>query len=314
MILGKWIDSCLGADHERTKRDDSEALAVSSWERDSRSCDHLKRLLGELPLAEITTQKIEGYISTRSQEGIIRGGKPSKTNKVSRSTIANELATLRKYLRRAVPDLLKFMPAMKLPKKGERNRVLNADEYQKLLSAAPLWFRRVLIVAFETCLSQGDLLRLTDEMIDEKAGVIVPRGGRIKTGVEQVSPLTSTVRTVLKEIRSERGKIQNLTSRHVFTKNGRPINKTMIENAMASTLKRAKIENFCFHDLRHCAKTSWARRGIPAEVTMKAAGHKSWQMHARYIHIQKTDVATVFNCSHGVPKESSTTDADAVSG
>jgi len=56
LILGKWIDSCLGADHERTKRDDSEALAVSSWERDSRSCDHLKRLLGELPLAEITTQ------------------------------------------------------------------------------------------------------------------------------------------------------------------------------------------------------------------------------------------------------------------
>jgi len=227
LILSKWANSCLEADRERTKRDDSEELAVSSWERDSRSCDHLKRLLGELPLAEITSQKIEGYISMRCQEGIIRGGKSSKTKKVSRSTVANELATLRKYLRRAVPDLLQFMPAMKLPKKGERNRVLNADEYQKLLTAAPLWFRRVLIVAFETCLSQGDLLRLTDEMIDEKAGVIVPRGGRIKTGVEQVSPLTSTVRTVLKEIRSERGKIQNLTSRHVFTKNGRPINKTI---------------------------------------------------------------------------------------
>src|SRR5258705_1912293 len=167
-----------------------------------------------------------------------------------------------------------------------------------------MWLRRGLIVALETWLRQGDLLRLADEMIDERAGVIVARGGRIKTGVEQVSPLTSIVRTVLKEIRSERGKIQNLTSRHVFTKNGRPINKTMIENAMASTLKRAKIENFCFHDLKHCAKTSWVRRGIPAEVAMKAAGHKSWQMHARYIHIQKTDVATLFNCSHGFPKES----------
>jgi integrase len=177
--------------------------------------------------------------------------------------------------------MLQVMPAMKLPKKAERNRVLNADEYQKLLAAAPLWFRRVLIVAFETCLSQGDLLRLTDEMIDEKAGVIVPRDGRIKTGVEQVSPLTAMVREVLKEIRFERGKIQNLTSRQVFTKNGRPVNKTRAENAMASTLKRAKIENFCFHDLRHCAKTSWARRGIPAEVAMKAAGHKSWQMPAR---------------------------------
>ena len=100
---------------------------------------------------------------------------------------------------------------MKLPKKGERNRVLNADEYQKLLTAAPLWFRRVLIVAFETCLSQGDLLRLTDEMIDEKAGVIVPRDGRIKTGVEQVSPLTlHSERQYSKRSAAERGKIQNL--------------------------------------------------------------------------------------------------------
>jgi integrase len=286
---------------------------VSSWERDSRSCDHLKRFFGDLPLGEITSQKIEAYISMRTQEGIVRGGKQSTAKKVSRSTVANELATLRKYLRRAVPEMLQVMPAMKLPKKGERNRVLNADEYQKLLSAAPLWFRRVLIVAFETCLSQGDLLRLTDDMVDEKAGVIVPRDGRIKTGVEQVSPLTGLVREVLKEIRAERGKVQSLTSRHVFTRNGRPINKTTIENAMASTLKRAKIENFCFHDLRHCAKTLWARRGIPAEVAMKAAGHKSWQMHARYIHIQKTDVATVFDCSRGFPKESSTTDAPAVS-
>ena len=105
---------------------------------------------------------------------------------------------------------------------------------------------------------------------------------------EQVSPLTGIVREVLKEIRAERGKVQSLTSRHVFTKNGRPINKTMIENAMASTLKRAKIENFCFHDLRHCAKTSWARRVIPAEVAMKAAGHKSWQMHARIFTSRKS--------------------------
>ena len=84
--------------------------------------------------------------------------------------------------------------------------------------------------------------------------------------------------------------------------------------AMASTLKRAKIENFCFHDLRHCAKTSWARRRIPAEVAMKAAGHKSWPMHARYIHIQKTDVATVFDCSRGFPKESSTPNATGLRG
>ena len=118
LTFNRWAVSCLETDHERTKRTDDEALEVSSWERDSRSCDHLKRFFGDLPLAEITSQKIEAYISMRTQEGIVRGGKQSTTKKVSRSTVANELATLRKYLRRAVPMMLQVMPAMKLPKKG----------------------------------------------------------------------------------------------------------------------------------------------------------------------------------------------------
>ena len=121
LTFNRWAVSCLEADRARTKRTDDEALEVSSWERDSRSCDHLKRFFGDLALADISSQKIEAYITVRTQEGIIRGGKQSTTKKVSRSTVANELATLRKYLRRAVPDMLQFMPAMKLPKKGERN-------------------------------------------------------------------------------------------------------------------------------------------------------------------------------------------------
>src|SRR5687768_16179963 len=34
--------------------------------------------------------------------------------------------------------------------------------------------RRLAGFARETCLSEGDLLRLTEDMIDEKAGVVVP--------------------------------------------------------------------------------------------------------------------------------------------
>ena len=105
LTFNRWVVSCLEADHECTQRTDDEALEVSSWERDSRSCNHLKRFFGDLPLKEITSQKIEAYITAAHQERIIRGGKNSDTRKVSRSTVANELATLRKYLRRAVPDI-----------------------------------------------------------------------------------------------------------------------------------------------------------------------------------------------------------------
>ena len=59
LTIRLWADRCLEADRERTKRTDSEALAVSSWERDSRSCDHLRRFFGNLSLTDITSQKIK---------------------------------------------------------------------------------------------------------------------------------------------------------------------------------------------------------------------------------------------------------------
>jgi len=61
----------------------------------------------------------------------------------------------------------------------------------------PSWLKRICIVAYESCLSEGDLLRLTADMINEHEGVIEPEGGRTKTGVRQVSPITPAIRNVL---------------------------------------------------------------------------------------------------------------------
>jgi len=76
-----------------------------------------------------------------------------------------------------------------------RERVLRLDEYTKLLTVSPSWLKRICIVAYESCLSEGDLLRLTADMINEHEGVIEPEGGRTKTGVRQVSPITPARKT-----------------------------------------------------------------------------------------------------------------------
>jgi hypothetical protein len=44
--------------------------------------------------------------------------------------------------------------------------------------------RRLAEFADETCLSQGDLLRFTEDAIDTKTGIIRLNFGRGKTGVE----------------------------------------------------------------------------------------------------------------------------------
>jgi integrase len=153
----------------------------------------------------------------------------------------------------------------------------------------------------ETCLSQGDLLRLTDEMIDEKGGVITPTGGRKKTGTEQVSPLTNRARAIFEEIKSLKrsGKIVPNVAGYVFTRDdGTKIDKGMI-HAQIKKARRAhpEMRKFVFHNLRNSALTNWARQGIPVDVAMKSSGHASVQMHKRYVDLQANDVANAFGTS-----------------
>jgi hypothetical protein len=60
-------------------------------------------------------------------------------------------------------------------------RELNEIEQRKVVAVYEPWMRRLAQLAVETCLSEGDLLRLTDDMIDERAGIIKPEGGRKKS-------------------------------------------------------------------------------------------------------------------------------------
>ena len=99
-----------------------------------------------------------------------------------------------------------------LPEANHRQRVLKDSERQRLLKESPVWLRGLLIAGLETCLSEGDLLRLRWEDIDEETGAISPDGGRLKTAVRQDAPLTDAVKKVLAEIKRERqrAKVRNL--------------------------------------------------------------------------------------------------------
>jgi site-specific recombinase XerC len=145
-------------------------------------------------------------------------------------------------------------------------------------------------------------LRLTWDDIDWDDGVIVPGGGRKKTqGVRQIAPLTETVRTILEEIKQDRkrSKVENIAGTGlVFVRDdGRPISGNAITKVLHKACKRAKVRNFRFHDTRHTAKTEWARKGIPVEAAMLAAGHSSIQMHQAYVHLQKSDISKAFGTS-----------------
>jgi integrase len=260
---------------------------------------HLTPFFGSMLLTQIIRESLGRYIEKRMGETILRHGKASK-KKVARGTVSNELSLLRRMLRVAAREGYQVsMPSFEglIVRVKRGGRALTVEERPKVLAVYPKWLARLAEFATETCLSEGDLLRLTDEMIDYTFRVIVPEGGRMKTGSEQASPLTDRALQILEEIKKEkrsrasRSKIKGL----IFTRDdGRPITRSMISDAVQKAVRDAKVKKYRFHDYRNTALTDWARRGVNVDIAMKASGHTSVQMHKRYLDLQREDVAKAF--------------------
>ena len=55
-----------------------------------------------------------------------------------------------------------------------------------------------------------------------------------------------------------------------------------------------KSKTFDFMIFAIARKHVWARKGIPADAAMLAAGHNCVHMHNRYINLKPVDVAKAF--------------------
>jgi integrase len=75
----------------------------------------------------------------------------------------------------------------------------------------------------------------------------------------------------------------------VFTLDGKPwkVWRTAFTNAPS----RAKIQNFRFHDQRHCFGSWLAMNGVPDKERMELMGHKDAKMTARYVEHKRQVVA-----------------------
>ena len=125
--------------------------------------------------------------------------------------------------------------------------------------ASPRWLQRVIIGAYEACLSRIDLLTLTSDEIHRKrpeAAVLKLLGGRNKTKARQKIPISPALAEVLDELDRERKKLTSLYGAGlVFTCDGKPISKNALRKAFDAAKKEAKLKDFHFHDFRHCAVT-----------------------------------------------------------
>lgn len=281
MSVGEWLDRYLElVEH------------LPSWSTKKAQCAHLKRLLGPLPLKDVTRVRVMEYKARRLSEPLVRHGRPVKGTSVMGSTVNREVSCLVAALNLAAGEgLREDVPRIKKERETPRERTLTDAEYGALLDASPRWLQRVFVGANEAALDRGTLVALTwDEVQD---GLVAVKGGRAKTGARQRVGIVPPLRDVLDELRGEFRRVPN-TERRVFTRGGKPISRSGLRHAFEKAVKDAEIRDFQFRDFRHCARTRWAAAGLPFEIAETALGHKLRGMAGRYTNLSDDQVRDAF--------------------
>lgn len=281
MTLGEWLDRYLDL-----------VKHMPSWKTKKAQCAHLKRLLGSLPLQDVTKVRIMEYKNRRLSESLVRHGELVEGTSIMGSTVNREVSCLITALNLAADEeLCEGAPKIKKERETPRERTLTEVEYKALLDAPPRWLQRVIIGANEAALDRGTLLTLTWDCVRD--GLIIVKGGRAKTGARQRVGISPALSQVLDELRAEYRRIPN-TERRVFTTGGKPIPQATLRHAFEKAVRDGKIEDFQFRDFRHCARTRWAAAGLPYEVAEVGLGHKLPGMVGRYTNLTDEQVREAF--------------------
>ncbi|MFQ5456078.1 MAG: site-specific integrase, partial [Nitrospirota bacterium] len=85
---------------------------------------------------------------------------------------------------------------------------------------------------------------------------------------------------------SELKKVQHIHSHFVFhNTDGTKINKMRINRAFKLACRKAGIDNFRWHDLRHDFASQLVQGGVDLFRVQKLLGHKDGRMTQRYAHL-----------------------------
>jgi integrase len=171
-----------------------------------------------------------------------------------------------------------------------RVRFLDDAERQRLLEACAQSPNRLLLPVVILALSTGarkqELLGLTWREVDfrrERVLLLVT-----KTGEQRSVPLVGRALTELQAL----AKVRRLDTPLVFPRRDgtAPLD---LRHAWHQALRQADVQNFRFHDLRHCCASYLAMNGASLVEIAEVLGHKTLQMVKRYAHLAEAHTAEV---------------------
>ena len=272
-----WQDAVIRWMSETEKR---------SIETDKYHLKWLRKHLDGVYLDEIDKNKIESIIHTKLKE--------AGTTRVNRTTgligsILNKANKEWNWIN-GVPHIRKFQ------EKGKRLRWLTHDEANHLLTELPEHTKAMAIFTLATGLREANVTHLEWSQIDMQNKIAWIYSDQSKSGKTIRVPLNQDAINVL---RQQIGK----HILRVFTYRDRPIGKVGTK-CWRAALKRADIENFTWHGLRHTWASWHIQSGTPLNVLQELGGWSSYEMVQRYAHLAPEHLSNYADNVNGIVAKS----------
>lgn len=224
-----------------------------------------------------------------------RGCSPSRRRNVQ--------CVLRTVLRVAydngrLKEISRFPP---LPKVGRTNvKVMSQTQVEMIIQCAHGASGWPMMIAAFCGLRSGEIRALKGHHIDMEERILRVEEslshGDIdspKSGHERQIPLPETIYRFLGAgFRLGRFHRDDFVCK---TKEGRPWGDTVLSVAFSRAAKKAGVEGFSFHDLRHFWVSHMFRSGASAPVVQAMAGHENLETTQRYAHVEMTDFRSASN-------------------
>ena len=219
--------------------------------------------------------------------------KHALAERVSVATVNRNLTLLRAIFNRGIRHgriEASPMRAMKLDKENNwRRRVLSAVEEPRLMRSLPKRLRPLAIVALHTGMRLGELLALTWKDIDLASGTITIH--EAKSGEGRIAWMSPVAIATLKTRRRQQirgglagGDLTVMRERYVFQE-ARGSARTSLWRDWHPALRKAKITDLHFHDLRHTYASRLVSDGVDLYTVKTLLGHKTMRMTERYAHV-----------------------------
>jgi integrase len=254
-------------------RYEAEKFDKKTLNKDMYHFNLLHPFLGDTSLQCISMNDLWPFIQHRRAQG------------VKNSTINRSLEVVRHTLHLAKDEWLQIdqVPKIKLLKEAPlRVRFLSADESNCLLAELPDHLSPLVQYALATGCRKSEILNLEWDRVDLSRKVAWLDAGMTKNDDARGIPLNADAIRALEKVLKDH-------SRYVFTYCGEKM--AYVGSAFKKALKRAKIEDFTFHDLRHTWASWHVMSGTPLYELMLLGGWKTIECVQRYAHLAPEHLA-----------------------